>query len=525
MNYLLKGDISGIQEFIFNVQSKGAAKTLKIKSYYIEVISELCYKFCIAKLQGEGCQIESIYSGGGNFFLKITCPDGALEIVEGLQKQINNELLNDDIAIVLTLEKLNDKSFGNSWIELLRKSNKEKLKRYKKNDTFFNPYNYEDKALENNNKRFKKIAEEYQHNDFYKSILDIFVKSRAIESLFLDEVFFKNVEDLKNSLANKLPFWKDYSEKENYQVYRKENYAQDNQIKFGDNDDYLIDFDGFGDFAAHRTGTNKIAILTMDVDDLGCVFRDKASSVEMAQKLSEDFKAFFNSQLLKIWNQEEYHANIYPVFVGGDDCFIVGAWDSVLHFTKAINDAFKNRFKKEGYTLSAGIVIVNPKHPVISFSRLAKDSLSNAKTRKTYSEVFKNEPHLKNSISVFNEVFSWKEYDKILELVNQISPSIEEKGIKRSFLDKLRNSAKGFQALQNEILTTNKLPFPKIWQLKYYIGRQISDVTQEDIFSSYSEALKDALLKNEGTNPAIFPVAARLIELSTKSKLEYVSEY
>lgn len=33
--YLLKGDISGIQEFIFNVQSDGAAKTLKAKSYYV----------------------------------------------------------------------------------------------------------------------------------------------------------------------------------------------------------------------------------------------------------------------------------------------------------------------------------------------------------------------------------------------------------------------------------------------------------------------------------------------------------
>ncbi len=524
MNYLLKGDISGIQEFIFNVQSKGAAKTLKIKSYYIEVISDLCYTFCIAKLQDAGFQIESIYSGGGNFFLKITCLDEAQGVVDGLQKRINNELLYDDIAIVLTLEKLNDKGFGNSWIELLRKSNKEKLKRYKKNDTFFNPYNYENKALENNNKRFKKITEEYQHNDFYKSILDIFVKSRVIESLFLDEVFFKNIEDLKNSLANKLPFWKDYSEKKNYQAYRKKNYAKDNQIKVGDDDDYLIDFDGFGDFAAHRTGTNKIAILAMDVDDLGCVFRDKVSSVEMAQKLSEDFKAFFNSQLLKIWNQEEYRANIYPVFVGGDDCFIVGAWDSVLHFTKAINDAFKNRFKKEGYTLSAGIVIVDPKHPVISFSRLAKDALNHAKTRKTYSEIFKNEPHLKNSISVFDEVFSWKEYDRILKLVSQISPSIEEKAINRSFLDKLRNSAKGFQALQNEILTTNKLPFPKIWRLKYYMGRQISDVVNKDVLSPYTEALQGALLKKESTNPAVFPVAARLIELSTKPKLKYVRE-
>lgn len=39
--YLLKGDISRIQEFIFNVASKGAAKSLKSRSYYVTLVQKL----------------------------------------------------------------------------------------------------------------------------------------------------------------------------------------------------------------------------------------------------------------------------------------------------------------------------------------------------------------------------------------------------------------------------------------------------------------------------------------------------
>ena len=42
LELFLKCDISGIQSFIFNVPSKGAAKALKKRSIYVEDISKNC---------------------------------------------------------------------------------------------------------------------------------------------------------------------------------------------------------------------------------------------------------------------------------------------------------------------------------------------------------------------------------------------------------------------------------------------------------------------------------------------------
>ncbi len=41
-NYLIKGDVSGIQEFIFSTTSKGAARTLKDRSWYVQMLCEVC---------------------------------------------------------------------------------------------------------------------------------------------------------------------------------------------------------------------------------------------------------------------------------------------------------------------------------------------------------------------------------------------------------------------------------------------------------------------------------------------------
>ena len=38
--YIVKGDLSGIQNFIFNIPSKGAAKELKRRSLYVTNLAE-----------------------------------------------------------------------------------------------------------------------------------------------------------------------------------------------------------------------------------------------------------------------------------------------------------------------------------------------------------------------------------------------------------------------------------------------------------------------------------------------------
>ena len=97
--------------------------------------------------------------------------------------------------------------------------------------------------------------------------------------------------------------------------------------------------------------------------------------------------------------------------------------------------------------------------------------------------------------------------------------------IERSILDKIRNSAKGFHALQQRILLIDCVDVPRIWKLKYYLGKKTNDNNfrkmEDALFKPYQEALQSALMNKEGINPAVFPVAARIIEFSTKKELNY----
>lgn len=64
-----------------------------------------------------------------------------------------------------------------------------------------------------------------------------------------------------------------------------------------------------------------------------------------------------------------------------------------------------------------------------------------------------------------------------------------------------------------------------MWKLKYYLGKKANNSNFEEVenalFKPYEKALQSALMNKEGINPAVFPVAARIIEFSTKKELNY----
>ncbi len=115
-----------------------------------------------------------------------------------------------------------------------------------------------------------------------------------------------------------------------------------------------MNFDALGDFAAHRTGTNKIGILKLDVDNLGELFG--SADIVLVKNYSDIFSKFFNETIFTALYDskdfrlggeviEKYRSNVYPIFSGGDDCFIIGSWDAILSFAGDLHDLF---IKDEG---------------------------------------------------------------------------------------------------------------------------------------------------------------------------------
>lgn len=64
---LVGGDISGVQKFIYTITSKGAAKSLRGRSFYLQLLTEVVARYVLNQL---GLPITNLlYAGGGNFFL------------------------------------------------------------------------------------------------------------------------------------------------------------------------------------------------------------------------------------------------------------------------------------------------------------------------------------------------------------------------------------------------------------------------------------------------------------------------
>ncbi len=64
---LVGGDISGVQDFIYTISSKGAARMLRGRSFYLQLLTEAVLRFVLRRLGLPYTNV--LYSGGGHFYL------------------------------------------------------------------------------------------------------------------------------------------------------------------------------------------------------------------------------------------------------------------------------------------------------------------------------------------------------------------------------------------------------------------------------------------------------------------------
>ena len=137
----------------------------------------------------------------------------------------------------------------------------------------------------------------------------------------------------------------------------------------------------FQRLAEKAHGIKRIGILRADVDNLGKAFvhgfsGEKDSILRtssFSRKLSEFFKWHINDLLEKgtyhLGGTERTQArNATIVYSGGDDMFVVGAWDDILGFAIDLYHAF-SKYTQDTLTLSAGIGLYAPTYPISAMAR------------------------------------------------------------------------------------------------------------------------------------------------------------
>ncbi len=157
-----------------------------------------------------------------------------------------------------------------------------------------------------------------------------------------------------------------------------------------------------------KSGSPYLAIIKADVDNLGLIFSQgikKRFSISRYATLSRMMNTFFCGYL-NTFLQENY-PNIYTVYAGGDDLFLIGYWQDIINFAPEFNTQFRvYTCQNEDLHLSAAIELVKRRSPVRKGAEQAEEALDHAKSITNSDGI-----PIKNSFSLFNSVLNWDEWN------------------------------------------------------------------------------------------------------------------
>ena len=547
---LLCGNVNGIQDFIFDVKSERAAKSLKGRSYFIQLLTEVVAKFIVDKWGLKDANI--LYDGGGNFF--ILAPNFRKENVREIQKNIAENLIEAKLyhlyfSLGFTEVTFDDfANFGNAFDRAVKNSNQAKKQKFKEFsfEKIFSPFSQISKGekkfdeltitlqkptthyyigadfpSDKNRPKWEELFRKFGYQVSFRSVVEIKKQGKLFNSLDFSEDY----EGFKFSVKD-LPLWNNEL-KEKFQ----NNYG-DEEFRFDENDgekfNSIVSFKRLAELAKFDTGTEKLGILKMDIDNLGQIFKDglKKPTIGRVAFLSRSLKWFFEGYMNTLLNKETYKYYIYPIFSGGDDFFIVGAWNKVFEFAFEIREKFKKFVGGHpGISLSASLLVLDESYPVKQMARIAEERLESAKDRRS----IKTNAKIKDALSVFDTVMSWDDFLEAKLLKEKIVEIIRLTGNNRSIINKIQKSSVGFASIQKDALFGKVIKLYKVWRLNYYLRdfvnvsgknphKETIEKTTNEIVKQY-ENLFFGALKGEATSIQIFPVAARWAELETRNKI------
>ena len=572
---LIAGDVSGIQKFIFNVPSKKAAKSLKARSFYVQLFADVCARNVLDFLKLKPANL--LYNGGGRFY--ILAPKYREPQLDDCRKEVMQSLLNRDFIddeLYLSLASVDVASedfmskFGQKWADVNKLLEDAKLQKFRQLgcEEVFKP------------KTQRSAGEKPKKGDLYTDIAELLrcktykVSSFGEPSLESEgdewERLFRSIgynvnftngstndSNEKTVLFNSTKFEGSYSDyrfavkdlprwtvetierfREHLALYGRsiEDYLDDDEktgekrlLKEGD----IITYSQLAFKAFHETGTEKLGILKMDVDDLGKIFAEGFDTTirtpSRMMSLSRSLQWFFEGYMNTILHDDHFRDYIYPIFSGGDDLFMVGAWHKVFELALKIQEEFRTFVcDNPSLTLSASLMVVDEHYPVSRFAVLAEERLHEAK----------NGSIEKNSINVFGETLSWDEFRDARNIKEKLMRMVNDFGESKAIIHKVLHGCNGLEVLYERatrqqkankenslqalsVFDKEKPVGVKVWQMAWFLRdleQKQSRPIAEEIISEY-ERVVFAAMKGETVNPMYIAVGARWAEFSCRKSL------
>ncbi len=217
------------------------------------------------------------------------------------------------------------------------------------------------------------------------------------------------------------------------------------------------------------SGIEALGVLKADIDHLGLVLACgmKHPSLSRLSTLSRQINYYFAVHLPFSLKTRPEFRDIYTVFAGGDDLFLIGPWNRMIEFARFLKNSFADYVcHTEQLTISAGIFLCKTGEPVLSIQEKADNALKLAKGND------------RDSIAIFGIPVKWETFGELESIRETIAAWVKDGTINNAMLYRFNElidmAKKEKELLRKETVSLEDLECLK-WKarLKYSLARNV----------------------------------------------------
>ncbi len=466
---LVAGDLSGIQKFIYTISSDGALKSLRARSFYLELVAEEIVQQLLEKLKLPRTSV--IYAGGGNLYIlapaektEDTIKEVRNKFNEWLYDQFQGKIFLALACHFFPVEQVATSEFAKSWNEAIKEINQQKSRKFidRIGDLLDCKPSYEQKCrvchrddttdLEPLNpqepdsvdacpicREMFKLGGKLLKVEAIIRSKEKKIKGRDSEPItfkFKTETVYYHVFEQWKTIINN-PDTTLLVNDWTVEHYQFRHFRKVSPLLLGNYAQKSIEKQGYiekeitmraGELAEKAKGIKRVGYLRMDVDNLGRIFakgleektiQNLPRIAGLSRLMTYFFKVYLNSLAKErcanfpkgAKNLDEGdRQNLVFIYAGGDDLFVSGSWNEIVEFSFDIYQAFRAYTgHNPDITLSGGISLADYKFPLYQAANESGEAEEKAKGNG------------RDSLGLFGEVFKWHEWlgIKNLDVVDQ----------------------------------------------------------------------------------------------------------
>jgi CRISPR-associated protein Csm1 len=175
-----------------------------------------------------------------------------------------------------------------------------------------------------------------------------------------------------------------------------------------------------------KQGIAALGILKADVDHLGlimaCGLGDNLYTISRIATLSRQFNNYFAVHLPALLENNPHFNDVYTVFAGGDDLFLIGPWNRIVELAGDLQASFRKYVcENKEIHFSAGITVHKAHTPMDVLAAASEEALEMSKKQG------------RNRITVFDQTVTWQQFAELKNVADEMTQWLDQQWITQVF--------------------------------------------------------------------------------------------